>query len=234
MKIEGQGQRRHVGEMEYLVIKSLSIPKAKATQKNKVHEVNEHFRRTPSYMLFALQCIFLCPKREHVSSSSRCCDRVTTNQQDIHPILSCHALPEKKNPYYATKVQERPVYLCMLDARRFRRSALADLASVTRLARMAAYSFWIEDQHLLGVWKFEKTYSSILGALRVAALECDTVALVLETLRGDQTLDLWRLGVWLLALTLWLNLTTDDELADLNFTSTSLALPFSHSAPSCD
>jgi len=59
--------------------------------------------------------------------------------------------------------------------------------------------------------------SSILGALRVAALECDAVALVLQTLRSNQTLDLWCLGVWLLALTLWLNLTTDNELADIIF-----------------
>jgi len=57
--------------------------------------------------------------------------------------------------------------------------------------------------------------SSILGLLGVAALECDTVALVLETLRSDQTLDLGGLGVWLLALTLWLNLTTDNELANI-------------------
>lgn len=60
-----------------------------------------------------------------------------------------------------------------------------------------------------------KTYSSILGLLGVAALEGDTVTLVLETLWGNKTLDLWCLGVWLLALTLWLNLATDDELANL-------------------
>jgi hypothetical protein len=41
------------------------------------------------------------------------------------------------------------------------------------------------------------------------------VALVLESLWGNETLDLWSLGVGLLALTLWLNLTTDNELADL-------------------
>ena len=59
------------------------------------------------------------------------------------------------------------------------------------------------------------TYGSILGLLGVAALECDAVALMLETLWGDKTLDLWCLGVWLLALTLWLDFTSDDELADL-------------------
>lgn len=58
-------------------------------------------------------------------------------------------------------------------------------------------------------------YSSILGTLRVATLEGQTVTLVLETLRSDQTLDLGGLGVWLLALTLGLNLTTDNKLADL-------------------
>jgi hypothetical protein len=41
------------------------------------------------------------------------------------------------------------------------------------------------------------------------------VTLVLETLRGDQSLDLGSLGVWLLALTLWLDFTTNDKLADL-------------------
>jgi len=59
------------------------------------------------------------------------------------------------------------------------------------------------------------TYGSILGLLRVATLEGDAVTLVLKTLWGDQTLDLRSLGVWLLALTLWLNLTTNDELANL-------------------
>ena len=47
------------------------------------------------------------------------------------------------------------------------------------------------------------------------ALECDPVTLVLETLRGDQTLDLRSLGVWLLALALGLDFTTNDELANL-------------------
>lgn len=83
------------------------------------------------------------------------------------------------------------------------------------MARMAAYSFWkivrtgcdVEDQ---------RTYGSILGLLSVTALECDAVALVLQTLGSNQTLDLRGLGVRLLALTLWLNLTTNNELADLN------------------
>jgi len=57
--------------------------------------------------------------------------------------------------------------------------------------------------------------SSILGLLGVAALECDAVTLVLEALRSDKTLDLGCLGVWLLTLTLWLNLTTNDELANI-------------------
>lgn len=56
---------------------------------------------------------------------------------------------------------------------------------------------------------------SILGTLSVTTLECESMTLVLETLRGDQTLDLWCLGVDLLALTLWLNLTTDNEFTDI-------------------
>jgi len=66
----------------------------------------------------------------------------------------------------------------------------------------------LEESSILG--------SSILGFLGVAALECDTVALVLETLWGYKALDLGSLGVWLLALTLWLNFTTNNEFADLN------------------
>jgi hypothetical protein len=41
------------------------------------------------------------------------------------------------------------------------------------------------------------------------------MTLMLKTLGSDETLDLWCLGVWLLTLTLWLNLTTDNELANL-------------------
>lgn len=41
------------------------------------------------------------------------------------------------------------------------------------------------------------------------------MALVLKPLRSNETLDLGGLGIWLLAFTLWLNLTTDNELADL-------------------
>lgn len=59
------------------------------------------------------------------------------------------------------------------------------------------------------------TYSSILGFLGIAALQGQAVALVLKTLRSDQALNFGGLGVWLLALALRLNFTTDDEFADL-------------------
>jgi hypothetical protein len=59
------------------------------------------------------------------------------------------------------------------------------------------------------------TYSSILGSLSITALQCNTMTLVLKTLGSDQSLDLGSLGVRLLALTLWLDFTTDDKLADL-------------------
>jgi len=80
---------------------------------------------------------------------------------------------------------------------------------------MAAYSFWKIVRAGCGK-EGRDTYGSILGLLSIAALECDAVALVLQTLGSNQTLDLRGLGVRLLALTLWLNLTTDNELADLN------------------
>lgn len=50
----------------------------------------------------------------------------------------------------------------------------------------------------------------------MAALECDPVTLVLQTLGSDEPLDLWCLGIWLGALLLGLHLTADDELADLS------------------
>jgi hypothetical protein len=66
------------------------------------------------------------------------------------------------------------------------------------------------------------TYGSILGSLRATALDCEPVALVLETLRSNQTLDLGSLGVGLRALLLGDDLTADDELADLNLHSSAL------------
>lgn len=59
------------------------------------------------------------------------------------------------------------------------------------------------------------TYGGILGSFRVAALERETVTLVLQTLGRDQALDLGGLGVGLLAFTLWLDLATDNKLANL-------------------
>lgn len=59
------------------------------------------------------------------------------------------------------------------------------------------------------------TYGLVLDLLGLAALECDPVALVLQALGSDQTLDLGSLGVGLRALLLGLDLATDDVLADL-------------------
>lgn len=76
-------------------------------------------------------------------------------------------------------------------------------------------------------WRHE-AYSSILGALSIAALESDTMTLVLQTLRSDQTLNLGSFGVWFLAFTLWLDLTTDNELADLKIPKQNfVSVPFS-------
>jgi len=98
---------------------------------------------------------------------------------------------------------------------------LRDLASATRLARIWAYSFCLEDCQQLrhscaGSWRGRGgTYGLVLDLLGLAALEGDPVALVLETLGSDQTLDLGGLGVRLLALTLGLDLATDNVLPDL-------------------
>lgn len=62
-----------------------------------------------------------------------------------------------------------------------------------------------------------ETYGSILGRLSTATLERGPVALVLQTLGSDQTLNLGGLGVRLLAITLGLDFTTNDELANLYF-----------------
>lgn len=90
----------------------------------------------------------------------------------------------------------------------------------------------LEEDISWGIVEIEHriTYGSILGTLSITTLECESMTLVLETLWGDQTLDLWCLGVDLLALTLWLNLTTDNEFTDLtHFISISLWIYFSHS-----
>ena len=59
------------------------------------------------------------------------------------------------------------------------------------------------------------TYGLVLDLLGLAALERNAVALVLQALGSDESLDLGSLGVRLLALGLGLDLTSDDVLADL-------------------
>jgi hypothetical protein len=49
----------------------------------------------------------------------------------------------------------------------------------------------------------------------LSSLEGGTVTLVLETLRGDESLDFGGLGVGLLALALGLDFSSDNVLADL-------------------
>ncbi len=67
----------------------------------------------------------------------------------------------------------------------------------------------------------QNTYSSILGSFRAAALQCDSVALVLEALRSNQTLNLGGLCVGFGALLLGLNLTANDEFPDLSSVTVS-------------
>ncbi len=63
--------------------------------------------------------------------------------------------------------------------------------------------------------KKKKTYGLVLDLLGLAALEGGAVTLVLETLGGDESLDLGGLGVGGLALALGLDLAANDVLADL-------------------
>ena len=68
--------------------------------------------------------------------------------------------------------------------------------------------------HLITV-KGGGTYGSIFCGLGLAALKSHSVALVLETLRGDKTLNFGGFGVWLLALALWLDFAANDEFTNL-------------------
>jgi len=65
----------------------------------------------------------------------------------------------------------------------------------------------VEDVGVLG--------GGVLGGLGVAALEGHAVSLVLETLGSNETLDARSLGVGLGTLLLGLDLTANDELADI-------------------
>lgn len=59
------------------------------------------------------------------------------------------------------------------------------------------------------------TYGCILGRLGVAAFERDSVTFVLETLRGDETLDAGSFGVGFFAFAFGLDFAADDKFADL-------------------
>jgi hypothetical protein len=54
---------------------------------------------------------------------------------------------------------------------------------------------------------------SILGGFRASSLECNSVSLVLQALRGDKSLDLRGLGVGLCAFLLGDDLTSDNKFA---------------------
>jgi hypothetical protein len=54
---------------------------------------------------------------------------------------------------------------------------------------------------------------SILGCLSPSSLECDAVSLVLHALRGNESLDLWCLRVWLGAFLLGDDFSSNDEFA---------------------
>ena len=54
---------------------------------------------------------------------------------------------------------------------------------------------------------------SILGGFRTSSLDSNSVSLVLQALRGDESLDLGGLGVRLCSFLLGDNLTSDNEFA---------------------
>ena len=60
------------------------------------------------------------------------------------------------------------------------------------------------------------TYGSLFAGFALATLQRQSVTLMLETLRSDETLNARSLGVWLVAFTLGLDFTADDEFADLD------------------
>lgn len=96
-------------------------------------------------------------------------------------------------------------------------------SSLTRLARIDAYSFCQHQSamhpetnaHVNVDEDVGRTHSSILGGFGLATLERHSVTLVLETLRGDETLDTGCFGVGFLAFALGLDFAADDEFADL-------------------
>jgi len=95
---------------------------------------------------------------------------------------------------------------CATETRLLAHGRCSSLALIS-LCRLALSNTLVENGGIFG--------GSILGLLSIATLQGHTVTLVLETLWGNETLDLRSLGVWLLAFTLWLNLTTDNELANI-------------------
>ena len=68
----------------------------------------------------------------------------------------------------------------------------------------------------------DSTYRSILCSLRTTTLDCHQMTFVLETLRGDETLDSGSLGIWFLSLGLRLDFAADDEAADLVIIAVSI------------
>lgn len=107
------------------------------------------------------------------------------------------------------------LYFLIDEALLFLASAVFAFSSLTRVCRILAYSVLVSCQSLIFQKNCTFTYRGILGCFRTTALDCISVALVLETLWCDETLDLWGLGVWLCSLLLWGDFTTDNELADL-------------------
>lgn len=117
----------------------------------------------------------------------------------------------------STATPQPTLYFLIDDALLFLSSATFAFSSLTRLCNRSAYSDCagsVSHEHARAVTR-DETYGGLLLVLRAATLEGLEVALVLETLWGDEALDAGSLGVGLGTLLLGLDFAADDELADL-------------------
>lgn len=129
---------------------------------------------------------------------------------DHQPLILGHL---NHDPHYHTP----PPYFLIDDALRLRSSDLLFFSSLTRFARMEAYSFCsivlvytVASNHRRG-----SAYRSILRSFSLTTLESHSVTLVLEALRSNQALDFRGFCVWLLAFAFGCDFAADDEFANL-------------------
>lgn len=115
------------------ISRSGQVEMFKYSQNNEdIIKSNEHFEERLATCYVCIAVYLFCPSTH---SSWKTSMLKVYHQPRIHPALSYQANP------YATENRNQ-IYLRMDDALRLRRSAFWALASLTRLARIAAYSFY--------------------------------------------------------------------------------------------